>query len=246
MFGGMNAGVSLADIAAVTGNNRNNDGWGNDWWAWIILLAFCGWGGNGFGGFGGGNNVGAEVQRGFDTQAIISKLDGLNNGLCSLGYDQLAQMNGISNTVIQTGYGLQGTMQANAIAAMQQANALQAQIQDCCCENRAAIAQVRYDMASDTCAVTGAIDKLGDRIEGRLTAMEMAAKNETIAALRQQLNDCGRDAALQGTASYIINAVRPTAQPAYLTCNPQTGLVFPANMFGNNGCGCGSCGFFNN
>ena len=46
-----NEGYSLADIAAATGNNRNNDGWGADggWFIWIILIfaIFGGWG-NGF------------------------------------------------------------------------------------------------------------------------------------------------------------------------------------------------------
>lgn len=239
MFAGMNPGVSLADIAAVTGN-RDGDGWGgnNGWWILILLFAIFGWGGNGFGYGNNGSGVGAEVQRGFDTQSIISKLDGINNGICSLGYDQLAQMNGINTTIMQTGFGLQGAIQANAVAAMQQANALQSQIQDCCCENRAAIAQVRYDMASDTCAVTGAIDKLGDRIEGRLTAMEMAAKDETIAALRQQLQDCSRDTALQGTASYIISQVRPTPIPAWRVNNPWAGCGCGWNDGCNNGCGC--------
>ena len=46
-------GVSLADIAAVTGNNRNNDGmWGDGAW-WIVILLIFGWGNNGWGGFGG-------------------------------------------------------------------------------------------------------------------------------------------------------------------------------------------------
>ena len=44
-------GVSLADIAAVTGNNRNNDGmWGDGAW-WIVILLIFGWGNNGWGGF---------------------------------------------------------------------------------------------------------------------------------------------------------------------------------------------------
>lgn len=47
---------SLADIAAVTGNNRNNDGMfgGDGWWAIIIFALIFGWGGfgNGFGGYG--------------------------------------------------------------------------------------------------------------------------------------------------------------------------------------------------
>ena len=93
---------SVADIAAVTGANcRNNDGgWGNDWWAVIIILAlFGGCGGRGglFGNAGSGSGCGcstpatcADLQAGFNNQAVINKLNGLENGLCSLGYDQLA------------------------------------------------------------------------------------------------------------------------------------------------------------
>lgn len=84
MFNG--ATPSIADIAAVTGGNRNNDGFGDGgWWAWIILFALFGWGGNGFG-FGGNGQggVGAEVQRGFDTASITTKLDGINTGFAQL------------------------------------------------------------------------------------------------------------------------------------------------------------------
>lgn len=63
-----NDGVSLADIAAVTGNNRNNDGmWGDGAW-WIVILLIFGWG-NGFGGWGNGNGGGA--LQGYATQEIL-------------------------------------------------------------------------------------------------------------------------------------------------------------------------------
>lgn len=67
------------------GTNGNGNGlFGGDSWAWIIvLLLLFGWGGNGvfggFGGFGGGGY--SEVQRGFDQNAVINKLDGLTYGL---------------------------------------------------------------------------------------------------------------------------------------------------------------------
>ena len=56
---------SLADIAAATGNNGNNNGigWGGDWSAWIIIFlifAAFGWGGNGNGLFGGGSRGAAD------------------------------------------------------------------------------------------------------------------------------------------------------------------------------------------
>ena len=48
----MNVTPSLADIAAVTDGNRNNDGFGNGngWWVLIILFAiFGGWGNGAWG-----------------------------------------------------------------------------------------------------------------------------------------------------------------------------------------------------
>lgn len=116
MFNG-NAMPSLADIAAVTGNGRNNDGmWGGDgWWAIIIFAMIFGWGGFGGNGWGGNGGMGATasaytdsaIQRGFDTQAIIGKLDGITNGLCDGFYAQnTAVMNGfhgVDNAICNLG-----------------------------------------------------------------------------------------------------------------------------------------------
>lgn len=279
MFNVGGSSPSLADIAAVTGNERNNDGWGNGmggWWVLIILLAlfggFGGWGNNrnngggnacdtgttiimpaggyGMGGYGTGFAE-AAVQRGFDNQAVITKLDGINSGICGLGYDQLAQMNGINTNIMQASFGLQNQIQQNTVAGMQNTNALQAQLSDCCCENRAAIAQVRYDMATDTCALKNEVHQTGDAIIQNQTAgfqmlnntirdgfteLRMEQKDQYIAQLENQLNKCDLNSALQGTASYIINTVRPTAIPSYDVPNPYTGCC------GNNysGCGCGN------
>lgn len=129
-------GVSLADIAAVTGNNRNNDGmWGDGAW-WIVILLIFGWGNNGWGGFGGnGNGAGytdSAIQRGFDNQAVISKLDGISNGLCdgfyAMNNSMLTGFNGINTNIMQTGYGIQQAINADTVANMQNINALQAQL----------------------------------------------------------------------------------------------------------------------
>lgn len=132
-------GVSLADIAAVTGNNRDNDGmWGNGAW-WIVILLIFGWGGfgnNGWGGNGAGNGyTDAAIQRGFDNQAVISKLDGISNGLCdgfyAMNNSMLTGFNGINTNIMQTGYGIQQAINADTIANMQNTNALQSQLAQC-------------------------------------------------------------------------------------------------------------------
>lgn len=125
---------SLADIAAVTRNNDGNDGWGgnNGWWILIILFALFGWGRGGYG--YGGNDGGCgcatagDIQRGFDTSAIVGKLDGINNGICSLGYDQLAQMNSVNQNVSTTGFGIQNAITQMGIANMQDTNSLSRQL----------------------------------------------------------------------------------------------------------------------
>lgn len=265
MFSGMNPGVSLADIAAVTKNNNNNDGFGNGgWWAWILMWAlFGGYGGYGFGGMGGWggmngmNGLGfaeGALQRGFDNQTVINKLDGINNGICSLGYDQLAQMNGINNTVMQTGFGLQQSINSLGVANMQDTNALSRQLSECCCDNRAAIKDLQYALATQSCATNNNIHQTGDAIiqnqnqgfqmlnntiRDGFCSLEMREMQRENQNLRDRLNSCDRDSALLAQSNYLINQLQPVSRPAYLTCNPNTGLTWPLQMYANSNCGNG-------
>lgn len=208
---------SLSDIAAVTGGNR--DGFGGDgWWAIIILLAlFGGFGNRGFGFGGGGGDqavaTSADLQRGFDTQAVTNKLNGLENAFASLGYDQLAQMNGINSTVMQTGFGLQSSLDGGF-------NALGRQLADCCCENRAAIAQVRYDMATQVCDLGHKIESVGQGIRDQITAIRLEDKNDRIAELTQRLNMADLAASQAQQNAYLIGQLKPCPTPAYVVPNP--------------------------
>lgn len=108
----MTNSLSASDVALLSGsNNRANDGfgWGGDgaWWIIILFLfVFCGWGNGGWG-FGGNRGNGTSdfldsaIQRGFDNQAVISKLDGINNGLCdgfyAMNTGMLTGFNGIGD-----------------------------------------------------------------------------------------------------------------------------------------------------
>lgn len=262
MFGGM-AAPSLADIAAVTRNN-DGDGFGNGaggWWVLIILLALFG----GFGNGGWGNNGGgcqnaydtqAVVQRGFDNQTVLTKLEGIQNGISSLGYDQLAQMNGINSNIMQTGFGIQQAINNNTVAGMQQTNALSTQLADCCCKTQTGFMNVINQMDKNNCYTNNNITQstnaimqnqnqgfqmLNNTIKDGFCNLEMREMQRENAELRQRLNNCDRDSALQGTASYIINSVRPTPIPAWPVNNPW-GCCNNAVQF-SNGCNnqCNSC-----
>lgn len=200
-------GLSLSDIAAVTGNNNNLGG--NGWWVLIILFAiFGGWGNNGYA-YGGGNAGAADnyvlasdfatVQRQIDSAAseIRQGLTALGNGMSSLGYDQLSQFNGVNNNIAQLGY----------------------QLQQCCCDNKQLIAQVRYDMATGNCAITNAINQAAQQImqndnanyrqlHDENVAIQMAAKEDKIAALTAQINALQLAASQQAQNAYLINQLK--------------------------------------
>lgn len=231
---------SIADIAAVTGGGNN--GWGNNgdgWWVLIILFAlFGGWGRGGVFGNGGSGcgcdgacaTVG-DIQRGFDNQGVMNKLNGIEQGLSQLGYSDLQQFGNISNGLCQLGYQTQNAITQAQIAQMQSANALQSQLADCCCENRAAIAQVRYDMSTDACAIQNAISSAARDItdnqnanyralHDEIVANRIEDKNAQIADLQSQVQALNLAASQANQNRYLIDQLRPCPTPAYITCNP--------------------------
>ena len=262
MFGG--SGLSLADIAAVTKGNNDGDGFGgnNGWWILIILFALFGWGNGGwgnngnsgnsngggntvvvpvpYGGYGMGSSYGASftdaaVQRGFDTQTIITKLDGLNSGVCALGYDQLAQMNGINTNIMQTGFGLQQAINQASVANTQGQAAISTQVADCCCQNRQGQMQIQFDMATMGSALQNTMNQntreimqgmctglrdIGDKIDAGFNQIILNQKDAEIATLRQQLNNCFVQGVADAAVQSAVQQVRPSAVPAYPASNP--------------------------
>lgn len=227
------SGPSLADIAAVTGNRNNDGAWGGDggWWVLIILFAlFGGWGNGAWGGNGGQGGTSSEIQRGFDTQAIIGKLDGINNGLCDGFY-------ALSNTVQQGNFGLQ-------TAVMQGNNALQAQLADCCCTTQRSIDQVRFDMAQDTCAITNQMaqgfNSVNQTIVDQFCQLKMEQKDAQIAEQQNLINALNLAQSQANQNQYLISQLRPCPTPAYLTCNPwaTNGTAYNGCCGVPTGCGC--------
>ena len=253
---------SVADIAAVTGaqNCRNNDGWGNDWWAIIIILALFGGFGNRGGLFGGNSGYGcgsgapatcSELQAGFNNQSVQNKLNGLENGLCSLGYDQLAQMNGIANAIQQGNFGLQQAINNASVAQMQDTNSISRQLSDCCCENRAAIKDVQYTAAMNNSALLQAINAQTNAIvqndnanyralHDELVSYQMQQKDDVIAELRSQVQALNLGVSQRNQNDYLIDRLQPCAKPAYFVPNPNC-CYTPQQYAQFAGAACGGC-----
>lgn len=210
---------------------------GNGWWVLIILFAiFGGWGGNngwgnnGNGGYAATAATQADIQRGFDTSAVTNKLNGLENGLCDGFYSMntavMSGTNTLQNAIqqastanLQNTYTLQNSIQQDTVANMQNTNSLSRQLADCCCENRAAIAQVRYDNATNTCAITTAINQLGQTIiqndnanyralHDELVAIQMANKDAKIAELTAMNNALNLAASQQAQNAYLVEQMK--------------------------------------
>nr|DAL09354.1 MAG TPA_asm: hypothetical protein [Caudoviricetes sp.] len=248
--GGVQATMPVAPTGMM---NSGFGGFGGDgaWWIIILFLfVFCGWGNNGW-----GNNAGNSggVVDGYvltsDFANVERKIDSVNQGLCDGFYQQAQLVNG-TNMAMSNGFAQAELSRANQQAAlMQQLNAMQMQTANCCCENRAAIAQVRYDMAAQACdtrntvqnATRDIIDAMNNGFRGvdqRLTAQEIAAKDAKIAEQNQQLF-AAQLAASQAAQNDTLKSY-VSGQFAYYNPRPVPSFAVPAPyQYAGCGCGCG-------
>lgn len=232
-------------VAPANTSNGNGFGWGGDgaWWIvlFLIFVAFGGWG-NGFGFGGGGNGVMDGYVLTSDFANIERKLDSVNNGICDGFYAMnTGMLNGFSGVTqaVTSGFSAAELARCNQQAAlMQQLTAMQMQNQECCCENRAAIAQARYDMAAQACdtrntvqnATRDIIDNQNQNSRAILDFLTQS-KMRDLESANQELRLAASQAAQN---NYLISQLRPCPTPAYITCNPWSG-----SSYGGCGTGCG-------
>ena len=224
-------------VAPANGSG-NGFGFGGDgaWFLIILFLfAFCGWGGNGW-----GNNAGNSggVVDGYvlasDFSNIERKMDLINGGLCDGFY-------AVNNTLL-TGFGNAELSRANQQAAlMQQLSAMQMQAANCCCENRAAVAQVRYDMATQACdtrnTVQNATRDIIDANNQNSRAILDFLTQSKLSDLQTENQNLKLAASQAAQNNYLISQLRPCPSPAYITCNPWAGSGY-GGCGCNQGCGC--------
>lgn len=209
---------------------------------WVIILFFfalmMGWGNNGNAAGNGGfipymiGNQGG-VQQGFDQAAIMSGLNGIQ---ASLANAEVSRCN----------------IQANQTAAL---NGIAMSLQNCCCENRAATADLKYTIATENCADRAALNEAlqnvtmqnnanTQRILDMMCQDKIDAKNEKIAELQNQLTMANLAASQNAQTAAILTDnlaqtqaleqyLAPVPRPAYVVQNPS---CCNANY---TPCGCG-------
>ena len=259
------------------GGNGNGFGLGGDWGTLIILFLLFGmFNGNGF---GNGGNQGANpwllaasqrtdeaVQAGFNNAALSGQLSGIQSSITT-GFSS-AEVAGCNRAMnqMQTSYENQiASMNqrfADTVAITGQMNNIANGLQNCCCTTQSAIADLKYNVATEGCADRNALN-LGVRdlltsgtantqaildgirsINDKLCDQELQAERRENENLRQQLNmaqlassqNLQTQQILAGQerqANLVEQYVRPVAQPAYIVQNPN--CCYP-----NYGCGCGA------
>lgn len=272
-----NCETTMQVVPAYGYGNNGGMGWGGDWASWIILfLIFGAFGRGGFGGneggyFGYGYGspfVANEVQRGFNNQAVVTKLDGITQGISTATYDLnnsiMAGFHGVDNAICNLGYNTQQGFNTTNIALMQGQNAISREIADCCCETKGAIKDVSYNLATQACDIKGVIrDTTRDILENAnanskaildfLTQSKIESLRDENQSLRLAASQSEQNAVLRAamdanTAEIIRRTGNDCPTAAYVVPNPHCCYGTPYGVLnGFNGCGsgygagCGSC-----
>lgn len=270
-------------------NSGFGNGFGGDgsWWILLlfILLGNGAWGMGGFGGEGGlypWLNNSQNINGGFRDQMISTQINGIQNSITS-GFGDVqtalcggfagvnASINGAQNAIASQMYANQIADLERSFAA-QTANtagmtALQAQLAQCCCDNRAATADLKYTVATENCADrTAAMQNTRDIIDAqargtqaildKLCALELdgvkgqlaQAQRENL-GLQNQLNMASFAASQAAQNTFIQQGFSDEVDALYnrlKNCPVGTTPVYgnqPIFTCGGNGNGCG-CGNF--
>lgn len=226
-------------VAPANSGGFGNGFGGDGWWILLLLLFAGGWG-NGFGGFGGGDlypwmNNSQNINDGFRDQMLGTQINSIQNGITS-GFGD------VQNALCSGFAGITNTMNQNTMADMERSFAVQSALQNCCCENRASVADLKYTVATENCADRAAVNdgvrnimencnRNNQAILDKLCALELDAKQDKINDLERQLTMANLAASQTAQTSkliadntaqtqYIVNRVAPYPVPSYTVPNP--------------------------
>lgn len=172
----MDTGVSLSDIAAVTGKDGMFDGNNGGMWIFALLILLL-IGGGGFFGNNRTNNSDSVTEAGLCNAMNFNNLEnsvgrlsdslqndymGLQNGICNLGYETLRNFNG-----------------------------LQSQLSECCCTTQRAIDGVNYNGAINTANINANTTAQTQKILDAISQNKIDTLQAQVNQLQMQNAMCG-------------------------------------------------------
>ena len=228
----------------------------------------------------GQQNINTNTNNGFRDAMINDSITSVRDGIAGLstqicgstGDIQASLCNGFAgvNATVNNGFSnaeiaANGRQMANmqqafaAQTAMQQGfNQIGTRFDDCCCENRLGIADLKYTIATENCADRAALsDGIRDvitnqtantqRILDQLCNDKIDAKNEKIADLERQLTMANLAASQTAQNAFIAQQFNNEVDALYTRLSncpvPSTPVYGRTPIFtcNQNSCGCG-CG----
>ena len=264
---GFATGYAVGRDTNGCGGYNNGGMFGNDSWAWIVILLLFGYG-RGFGGFGGGfgGNGGcgctpcatqADLAAGFNNSAVLSNLNDLALGQAGIQQTLCQGFNGVNTTVLQGFNGVDNAICNLGYNVQSGFNGLSRQIADCCCDTKFAIGDLKYTIANESCDTRHAIyNSTRDIIDNAnansraildfLTQDKIATLTAENQSLKFQASQTAQNAFITAnqeaqTAELIRRLGADCPVPAYVVSAP-TPVTFPTNccgqvQFANAGCG---------
>lgn len=230
-----NGNGMVMPVSPMMSGYGNGLGFGDGAW-WLIILFLFAFANNGWGNGFGGNGTGNEMQRGFDQQAVMSGINGINAGLANA---EVSRCNAQTNV-------------------LQAINTLGMSMQNCCSEQRAGVADLKYTVATEACADRNAVAlALRDVLESnsrntqmildKMCQQEIDALKTQNANLQAQLNMANLAASQTAQTARILqdNAAQTMALEQYLNPAPIPAYVVQNpnccnSVFNGFGCGCGN------
>lgn len=199
----MESNLSVADALAL---QRSDDGMfgGQGGWLWFILILL--FTGRGFG-FG---NQDVNVNDEFIKRDLFN-MQQSNQACCCETQKEILESR------YTTQLGLQNLGQ---------------QMSSCCCETNRNIDAVRADAYKNTCEITTAIHAEGEATRALINAQAMQDLRDRLADRDRELMTANFQLSQQAQSASIVDQLRPSPKPAYLTCSPYFAY--------NTGCGCGN------
>lgn len=197
------SGLSATDIMALTGNNDGfGSGAGMGWWLILLILVLGGgfWGGRGnWGGNGGGNDglsamavpymYNSGVQQGFDQSAIMTALGNLNTAIangfaatsvdsCNKAMANMQAINGVQMQMSNDKFDTISTLNNGHNAILTQMSNYEMARQQCCCDNKQAIAGLQATLLAEHCADRADISAAMNDIETKMAAGFQGIKDQ--------------------------------------------------------------------